>query len=179
MALITCDYCGNRVSDKATSCPHCGAALTFGGAMPTAESEHFGTLTFKWKGMWMLMDGSIRISMNGARVENCESYSLIDGFTFSTPITSNLVNIGVKVKNSLMPTNKFSCNFEKGKNYTCTLRYNRFFGAFSFEVTDEQGNLVARKGYPIVNQILAFIIFMIVLMSLRSMFYRPVYRLYY
>lgn len=27
MALIYCTYCGKRVSDKATTCPHCGASL--------------------------------------------------------------------------------------------------------------------------------------------------------
>ena len=27
MALITCEECGDKVSDKASSCPHCGVPL--------------------------------------------------------------------------------------------------------------------------------------------------------
>lgn len=153
MALINCPHCGKPISDKAEKCIHCGIVLgkTNNDITPLKTTElatnGYGKLTFEWKGLWMAANTDIYITLNGQGVGNQKSYSLKDGFCFETPITSDYANIGIKLGKFFKYDKE--CHFEKGKNYTCTFSYSRWTGALTYIVTDDNGNVISRKGYSI------------------------------
>lgn len=146
MALIKCKKCGNEISDQAAFCPNCGTKVEL-------ETSNHGTLTIEWKGTWMVVDTNVYLTLNGQSVGDKKCYSFKDGFSVDTPITSDYANIGVKV--GKLCNDNIECNFEKGKNYTCTFSYNRWMGAFTYKVTDDNGNVVCKKGYSIGRKIVA------------------------
>lgn len=138
MALINCKNCGQTISDQAAFCPHCGTKTGL-------ETNGYGTLTFEWAGTWMARDTNVHLSLNGQDTGNKDGYSFKDGFSVNTPITSDRAIIGVKIGKTY--NDDIECNFEKGKNYTCTFSYSRYIGAFTYVVTDDSGNVVCKKGY--------------------------------
>lgn len=172
MALINCPHCGKPISDKAEKCIHCGIVLgkTNNDITPLKTTElatnGYGKLTFEWKGLWMAANTDIYITLNGQGVGNQKSYSLKDGFYFETPITSDYANIGIKLGQFFKYDKE--CHFEKGMNYTCTFSYSRWTGALTYVVTDENGNVISRKGYSI-GRIIINILGAIVLIG--SLFY--------
>ena len=44
MALVACTECGKEISDKAASCPHCGAPAAMPAQPPAAQPASFGKL---------------------------------------------------------------------------------------------------------------------------------------
>lgn len=47
MALTTCPECSKEISDKAVTCPHCGAPFVAAAPADTAEPEKSGSV-WKW-----------------------------------------------------------------------------------------------------------------------------------
>lgn len=139
MALVNCPHCGKVLSDKATQCPHCGESVE-----PSADN--FGTLTFKWKGAWVLLDSKVYISLNGQNVGDCNYYSFKKGFEFDIPIKSENAEIKIKLGSGLTSrTSILECKLEKGLNYTCILAYDRVVGGFMSKITNEEGDVVFKE----------------------------------
>ena len=140
MPLVNCPHCGKVLSDKATQCPHCGESVE------PSSTVNFGTLTFKWKGTWVLMDSKIYVSINGQGVGNSDYYSFKKGFEFDVPIKSDNAEIEVKVcLGSFSSKSALKCKFEKGINYTCILSYDRVVGGITTKVTDEDGDVAFKE----------------------------------
>lgn len=148
MALIKCKKCGNEISDQAAFCPNCGTKVE-------VATNNYGTLTFEWKGTWVAVDTDVYLTINGQSAGDKKCYSFKEGFSFDTPITSDYTNIGVKAGKLL--NDNIECNFEKGKNYTCTFSYSRLGGAFTYEVTDDNGNVVYKKGLSTGRKIMCVV----------------------
>ncbi len=139
MALVNCPHCGKVLSDKATQCPHCGESVE-------SSADNFGTLTFKWKGAWVLLDAKIHITLNGENAGDSEYYSFKKGFEFDVPIKSDKAEIKIKHGSGLTSrTNTLDCKFEKGMNYTCILSYDKVTGGFLSKVTNEDGDVVFKE----------------------------------
>lgn len=170
MALIICPACGKPISDKAENCIHCGIVLgiTNNDITPLKTTElatnGYGKLTFEWKGLWMAANTDIYITLNGQGVGKQKSYSFKDGFSVDTPIISDYANIGIKVGKRL--NDNVECNFEKGKNYTCTFSYNRWVGAFTYKVTDDNDNVICKKGLSTGRKIKAVAGWAIIVLAL-------------
>lgn len=144
MAQITCKNCGQLIYDDAASCPYCGAA-----------TNGYGKLTFEWEGSWAVNDARMYITLNGENIGTEESYSFANGFSVQTPITSDEANITLVMPIDI-PTGLFNfkyknkdnfvCSLEKGKNYTCKISYSRMSGRFTYEISDDNGNITYKKG---------------------------------
>lgn len=148
MALITCKKCGKSVSDQAEKCPHCGTKVEL-------ETNSYGTLTIEWKGMWMAVDTDVYLTLNGQSVGERNCYSFIKGFSVDTPILSDYANIGVKAGKFL--NDNIECKFEKGMNYKCTFSYSRLSGAYTYKITDVNGNIVCKKGLSAGRKIMCIL----------------------
>jgi uncharacterized membrane protein YvbJ len=46
MAMITCDECGEQVSERAPACVHCGNPITASGGTGTKNTEKISTVTW-------------------------------------------------------------------------------------------------------------------------------------
>lgn len=132
------------IYDDAASCPYCGAA-----------TNGYGILTFEWEGIWAVNDFRMYITLNGENIGTEESYSFVNGFSVQTPITSDEANIALAVPNdvSLVFFNRkykykdnFVCSLEKGKNYTCKITFSRLSGRFTYEISDDNGDVTYKKG---------------------------------
>lgn len=144
MAQISCKNCGQLIYDDAASCPYCGTA-----------TNGYGKLTFEWEGFRAVNDLRMYITLNGENIGTEESYSFANGFSVQTPITSDEANITLAMPIDI-PTGLFNfkyknkdnfvCSLEKGKNYTCKISYSRLSGRFSYEISDNNGDVTYKKG---------------------------------
>lgn len=142
MAQITCKNCGQLIYDDAASCPYCGTA-----------TNGYGKLTFEWEGSWAVNDTRMYITLNGENIGTEESYSFVNGFSVQAPITSDEANIALVMPIDISTTgffkykykDNFVCSLEKGKNYTCKLSYSRLLGRFTYEISDDNGNITYKK----------------------------------
>lgn len=58
MALINCPECNNMVSDKATTCPHCGCPISQSG-------KGTATLTVTMAAQWFLVGTTVTVALDG------------------------------------------------------------------------------------------------------------------
>ena len=57
MALISCSECGKEISDKATSCPHCGVPIAGASSVSLNPQSHAKVTRTgaKWEGMGFIL----------------------------------------------------------------------------------------------------------------------------
>lgn len=109
----------------------------------------------------MAVNTHIRLSLNGQLVG--DNLSFKHGFSVTTPITERVGKIHVNAGPMLQ--NNIQCNFEEGKDYTCTLAYSRFVGAFTYVIKDQSGRVVHRQGYSVGRKILLYVSIAIIAIS--------------
>ncbi|WP_145026015.1 zinc-ribbon domain-containing protein [Geobacter argillaceus] len=86
MALINCEECGKQISDRATSCPSCGAPVDIT-ALPSAQPK---------------VDSQL-----GHKVQNYRSYSEVPWYRRSS-VNSAFIIVGVGSK-GVVPLTLITC----------------------------------------------------------------------
>ena len=72
MALISCAECGKEVSDKASSCPNCGAPISSKNAVSLNPESHTKVTRTgaKWEGIGFLLIVGGMITAMGSAADN-------------------------------------------------------------------------------------------------------------
>lgn len=126
---VFCNNCGSQIQDGEKFCPLCGFPIVY-------AQNGIGTLTIKWKGLWMIIDAKIHIWANGKYIG---ANSFKKGFEVSVPITSAKMIIGIKCSiRSYQPV----LNVNPSDDYTLYILYSRVTGGFDFMLCDNYGNRI-------------------------------------
>ena len=90
----------------------------------------------KCEGLWMLIDATVHLSVNGKRIGD---YSLKRGFEVSIPITTSNIVLGVKYS-FRNQTPVYAVN--PSENYNLIMTYNRIMGNYDFMLFDQNGKRI-------------------------------------
>jgi len=83
MALISCTECGKEVSDKASSCPNCGAPISSNGSVSLNPESHAKVTRTgaKWEGIgFLLIVGGMITAMASAADNHIGGIMVTVGF---------------------------------------------------------------------------------------------------
>ena len=132
MALIQCNECGQQISDKATTCPHCGVSIN------NVESVNNSSKVLKlvWKGKSAIREINMAVKVNGKLLGN---YSYNSGFEVNIPITSPIMEINFYMDGM---NNVIKLTLNPNENYTCVCTYSSNNFGISYELYNENGSLM-------------------------------------
>ncbi len=145
MALVKCYECGAFISDRASTCPHCGAPIE------PIDYSQCRKLQIEWEGKWMAVDTKVAVFVNGNKLGE---YSFVKGFSISTPITSQTMCIEVKYG---FRTAKSTFNFNPNEDYSVSLDYSRVSGAFGIVLQNADGFIEVEDKCPLWMTLIAFL----------------------
>jgi len=175
MALIKCNECGQMVSDKASTCPKCGAPIEppikceecgeivsslsvscpkCGAPIRESQSNQQSSssvLKLIWPGKYAMVKTSIEVIVNG---ESLGVYSYHEGFEIDIPIQSPIMDISLRC-NGMKFHIKLPLTLQE--NYTCKLYYSTF-SYFYYELYNSTGHLLKKDKLSIWMWILCFLI---------------------
>ena len=136
MALLNCNECGQMISDKAVTCPHCGAPVT--STTNISEiSAHASTSTLRIVrvGKSPIVNVTLIVKSNGMIVG---IYHFDVGFDMEIPAASDMELI-IRCQGIDTPTR---LTLDPDRNYVCKVYYST---TFSYELYDANGTLEQSK----------------------------------
>ena len=142
MALILCSECGLQVSDKAETCPHCGAPIT---ALDISKCK---SLSITWEGKRFSLNKKNRIFVNGNVIGEFETK---ESFCAYVPITSSKMEIEIKGEINFKKT----LNLELTQSYHCEIDSS---GISLYYLSDSEFDELEDDSLSIFNQIVSFLV---------------------
>ena len=152
MALIKCYECGQMLSDKANTCPNCGAPIdrvestniqkcddnntnvSIGKVEPISNSSK--VLKLVWKGKTAIKEFPMEIIVNGKLIG---TYSYNSGFEVNIPINSENIEIALRMSGRNYYT--FKLSLDTNRSYICNLVMGAF-GVMGYELKTDYGLLI-------------------------------------
>ena len=149
MALINCNECGQMISDKAVTCPQCGAPVESDANLSEQPvNPSTSTLRIVRVGKSPIVSVTLTVKSNGMIVG---TYPFDVGFDMEIPASSDMELI-VRCQGIDTPTR---LTLDPDRNYVCKVYYST---TFSYELYDENGTLLKQDKLGIVMWILCFLI---------------------
>ena len=147
MALIQCSECGHQVSDKAVSCPMCGAPIA-GATLATISSN---VIKLVWEGKYAVTEIPMEVKVNGKLIG---TYSYNSGFEVYIPITANVMELTLNAQGI---NSTFKLQVKPNENYTCNISLGTM-GVFNCELYNEYQDLVQEEKLGCVMSFLIFVL---------------------
>lgn len=148
---IKCEECGESISPLSISCPKCGAPIRKNSSNQPCASSSSSVLRISWKGKYAVVKTSIEIIVNG---KSLGLYSYNDGFEIDIPIQSTIMDIALRCNGV---TFHMKLPLEPQENYTCKLCYSAL-SSFYYELYNSTGHLMKKDKLGIGMWILCFLI---------------------
>lgn len=145
MALIKCNECGQVVSDKAVSCPQCGAPIS---GTESQVVSPISTIRVIRVGKTPLTSVTLEVNVNGQTVA---TYPFEVGFDKEITAHENM-ELTVKCQGVTTPI-KLELNTQE--KYTCRVYYST---SFYYELYSDSGVLLKKDKLGIGMWILCFLI---------------------
>ena len=157
MALIQCSECGHQVSDKAVSCPMCGAPIA-GATLATISSN---VIKLVWEGKYAVTEIPMEVKVNGKLIG---TYSYNSGFEVYIPITAYVMELTLNAQGI---NSTFKLQVNPNENYTCNISLGTM-GVFHCDLHNEYEDIVQEEklgcwmrvlivGFPLVGIIYYFV----------------------
>ena len=143
MALIKCNECGQMVSDKATTCPNCGVAIS-----QSVSEKSTPKLRIVRVGSTPIVSVTLEVKADGQTIG---IYPFNVGFDMEIPVSSNM-ELLVKCQGMSTP---MVLTLDPNENYTCKISYST---SFSYELYGSNGVLLKKDKLGIGMWILSFLI---------------------